>query len=66
MVSATVEVKKWGNSFGVVIPSETARRLKLSEGGKVQLDIVPQKRVSGFGIAKGAMPFRRDAFEREL
>lgn len=66
MVSTVAEVKKWGNSLGVVIPRETARRLNLSEGGKVQLDILPQRRISGFGIAKGAMPFKREPFERDL
>ncbi|MBU0662896.1 AbrB/MazE/SpoVT family DNA-binding domain-containing protein [Candidatus Micrarchaeota archaeon] len=66
MVSTVAEVKKWGNSLGVVIPRETARKLNLSEGRKVQLDILPRRRISGFGIAKGAMPFKREAFERDL
>lgn len=66
MVSATVEVKKWGNSFGVLIPRETVKKLGLSKGEKVQLDIVPQKRISGFGLAKGAKSFKRQIEEREF
>ena len=66
VVNVTVEVKKWGNSFGALIPSETAKKLGLSEGEKVQLDITLQKRISGFGIAEGAKSFKREIEEREF
>ena len=66
MVSITVEVKKWGNSFGVVIDSKTTKKLKLKEGQKISIDIVPKKRISGFGITKGAKPFKREFDDREF
>lgn len=66
MVSTTVKVKKWGNSFGVLIPKETVRKLCLNEGEKIQLDITLQKKISGFGIAKGAKSFKREIEEREF
>jgi len=66
VVSVTVEVKKWGNSFGVLIPSETVKKLELGEGEKVNLDITPKKRISGFGIAKGAKSFKREIEERDF
>jgi len=63
----TVEVKKWGNSFGVLISSRTVKRLNLQAGEKAQLEIFPKKRISGFGIvAKGAKIFKREIEEREL
>ena len=63
MVLETVEVKKWGNSFGVLISSKTVKRLNLQAGEKAQLEIFPQKRISGFGIAKGAKSFKREIEE---
>lgn len=66
VVSITVEVKKWGNSFGVLIPSKTVKKLELSRGEKVNLDITSLKRISGFGIAKGAKSFKREIEEREF
>lgn len=32
-------VAKWGNSLALRIPSETARALKIAEGGKVELQV---------------------------
>jgi len=66
VVNVTVEVKKWGNSLGTRIPSEAAKKLGLREGEKVNLDITSLKRVSGFGIAKGAKSFKREMEEREF
>ena len=66
VVTVTVEVKKWGNSFGALIPSEAAKKLGLNEGEKVQLDITTQKKTSGFGMAKGAKSFKRELEEREF
>ncbi len=65
MVSATVEIKKWGNSLGVIIPKETIKKLKLDAGEKVHLEIVPKRRISGFGMTKGGKPFKRELIERE-
>lgn len=66
MASITTEVKRWGNSLGVIIPSETAKKLDLTEGEKVGLEIFPKKKISGFGITKGAHSFKRELEEREF
>jgi len=66
MVSTTTEVKKWGNSFGVIIDRKTTKKLKLKEGQKISIDIVPREKISGFGITKGAKPFKRDRDDRKF
>ena len=65
MCHATVEVKKWGNSFGVIIPKEKVAELGLLEKDLIDIDILKKERVSGFGIAKGKMPVERDEPEHE-
>lgn len=60
MCHATVELKRWGNSLGVIIPKDTIDELGLSEHDFIDIDIVKKEVVSGFGIAKGKAPFIRD------
>lgn len=60
MVHVNVEVRKWGNSLGIIIPKKTARKIEITEGEKVEVDIVKKKLVDGFGILKGARPFREE------
>ena len=55
-----VELKEWGNSVGVIIPAEKLKELELHKGDIVDLDIVKKKRIEGFGISKGAKPFKEE------
>ena len=57
---AEVELKKWGNSVGVILPSEVLKELGLEQGDLVEVDIVSKKRINGFGIAHGAKPFTEE------
>jgi len=34
-----VKLKKWGNSLGIIIPSETLKKKKLKEGEEVIVEI---------------------------
>lgn len=65
MCHATVELKKWGNSLGVIIPKEKAIELGLSEKDVIDIDIVKKEKVTGFGLAKGKKPFAREEPEHE-
>ena len=57
MVFATVEVKKWGNSLGLIVPKNAAKEIGLKPGERVQVEIVKKQRLDGFGICKGARPY---------
>ncbi len=65
MCHAAVEVKKWGNSLGVIIPKDKVTELGLSEKDIIDIDILKKEKVSGFGIAKGKKPFEREEPEHE-
>jgi bifunctional DNA-binding transcriptional regulator/antitoxin component of YhaV-PrlF toxin-antitoxin module len=54
------EIKQWGNSKAFVIPKEYAECNDLDVGDRVEILVVKKERVDGFGIAKGARPFKRD------
>ena len=60
MCHATVELKKWGNSLGIIIPKNKVEELGLSEHDIIDLDIVKKEMVSGFGIAEGIVPYKRE------
>ena len=66
MVVETAVVKKWGNSLGLLIKKKSAKRLALSQGEEGQVEITKKKLVSGFGVARGAKPFKREIEEREF
>jgi len=53
-------VKRWGNSLGMIIPQETAKQLKLQENQEIIVEITLKKREQGFGIFRGARPFKRE------
>lgn len=55
-----VELKEWGNSIGVILPSEKLREYGLRKGDRIVIDIVAKKRVDAFGICKGAGKFEEE------
>jgi len=44
MCHATVEVKKWGNSLGIIIPKDKVVELGLSEKDIIDIDILKKER----------------------
>jgi len=61
------EIKKWGNSLGVILPIDELRQLGLSKGDQVELEVIPKKRIDGFGMCKGAKTFfKRDDIHKEF
>ncbi len=65
MCHATVELRKWGHSLGVIIPKEKILELGLSEKDVIDIDILKKEKASGFGLAKGKKPFEREEAEHE-
>lgn len=43
MIECETKVKKWGNSLGIVIPKEKARKGHMRENQKVRVLIMPAK-----------------------
>jgi antitoxin component of MazEF toxin-antitoxin module len=60
-----VELKEWGNSTGVILPSEKLKELGVKKGDRILLDI-QKKRIDGFGMCRGAKPFRREREHDDL
>ena len=54
-----VELKQWGHSTRIVIPSEKLKELGLKKGDKIHIDII-KKRINGFGMCKGSKPFKEE------
>ena len=64
MEKANVKVKKWGNSFGVILPSEIVRTQNLREGSELEILINLKNKTKVkdiFGILKGKL--KRDTDE---
>ncbi len=55
-----VELKRWGNSIGVILPTEELKDLGLQLGDKIEVDLVGKKMINAFGICKGAQPFHEE------
>ncbi len=56
------EIKEWGNSYGIRIPKGLAKKAKLEKGDWLTL-LIKKKEFGvgdGFGICRGAKPFKRD------
>lgn len=48
------KTKKWGNSLGVIIPSEEVKRLHLHADEEIVIEVVPKNPLREmFGFAKG-------------
>lgn len=56
------QVKKWGNSKAVIIPSEEVEKWNVNVGDRVDFSITKKEEINGFGIFKGKNlpPFKRD------
>jgi antitoxin component of MazEF toxin-antitoxin module len=60
MTHLTVKVKKWGNSYGIIIPKKTVDELGISADEVLDVEIVKKRRRSGLGICKGASPYKEE------
>ena len=69
MQELKTRVKKWGNSFGVMIPREVIKREHLREGSEVEVTINSTKitKVKDiFGILKGKLNKSTEEIMREV
>jgi antitoxin component of MazEF toxin-antitoxin module len=58
MESINVRVKRWGNSFGVVLPREIIDRENVKEGAEIEISIRAKHKTKArdiFGVLKGKL-----------
>ncbi len=60
MVIIENPVKRWGHSFGIVIPMDIAKKINLKEGQIIEMEIMGKKGVDAFGRFKKAKAFREE------
>ena len=67
-MACTVEAKKWGNSIGIVIPSDVVKGLEIIPGAKLDVDFKEKKRLDGFGIWKDIAhkPYVKEAEDERI
>ena len=69
MTVIEARVKKWGNSFGVVIPIEVIEKEKIKEEDKIRLIVLKDSRKvleETFGMGKGKIKKTGQQFKDEL
>lgn len=54
------QARKWGNSFGIIIPAEIARKINLKEGQTVEIEIRLKRRIDAFGKFNKAKQFKEE------
>lgn len=64
MENINTKVKKWGNSFGIILPTEIIKRNNLKEGTTIEIKITTKDKTKVediFGILKDKL--KRDTSE---
>jgi antitoxin component of MazEF toxin-antitoxin module len=61
MVELTTKIRKWGNSFGIIIPQEVLRNKKIREGEEIDAIIIKKSNVlrETFGTHKFSKPIKQ-------
>ena len=58
METANVKVRKWGNSFGVILPRKIVNKENLKEGIEIEISVQTTKKTKAkniFGLLKGRL-----------
>lgn len=69
MVVIETKLKRWGNSFGVVVPAEVIEKEKMRENEKLRLIVLKDsKKVlhETFGLLKGKLKKSAQEIKNEL
>ncbi len=61
MTELTTKVRKWGNSFGIIIPVEVLRRKGIKEGEEIDAILIKKGDVlrETFGTHKFSKPIKK-------
>ncbi len=69
METKDIKVKKWGNSFGIIIPKDIVEKQKIKEGIIIRVNIQVKNKTKVkdiFGIMKGKLKRDTDEVFREI
>ena len=69
METRDLRVKKWGNSFGIIIPKEIVEKQNIKEGITVRINIQAKNKTKAkdiFGILKGKLKRDTDELLKEV
>ena len=69
MSTIQAKVKRWGNSFGIIIPSETIAKRKIKENQNLSVIILEDSRKAfeeTFGIGRGKIKKTAQQIKDEL
>ncbi len=57
MVEIEAKLRRWGRSFGIIVPVEAAREADISDNESIEVVITKKKNpfIENFGILKGRM-----------
>jgi len=65
MVVVENKARRWGHSFGVIIPVEVAKRMNLKEGQVLNMKIRVKKAIDGFGKFRRAKRFKEKKIDHK-
>ena len=69
MEKANVVVKKWGNSFGVVLPIKIINEQRIKDGMEIEITIHPKNKARVkdiFGVLKGKLKKPTEQLMKEV
>ena len=69
MEKANVKIKKWGNSFGIILPKDIINRQELKEGSNIEIIIQAKNKTKVkdiFGILKGKLKKDTEQLMKEV
>ncbi len=63
MAIVEANIKKWGNSLGLIIPKKIVKIENLNVGDNIKVEISKEKRIDGFGMFKNIPSFKEEKEE---
>ena len=69
MENINTKVKKWGNSFGIILPAEIIKQNKIREGTNIEIRLITKDKTKVkdiFGILKGKLTRDTDDLLKEV
>lgn len=69
METINTKVKKWGNSFGIILPAEIVKHNRIKEGTNIEVRITTKNKTKVkdvFGILKGKLTKDTEQLMKEV